>query len=101
MQLVYWNKTRIYNISRVGNNSSTYHDPLYDCRQGGGGNHMCKQCIFVTASTDNIAIFKVKVTAFFGDVIPRSLVEIYRLVREESDTSIEVYLYVFIYQVTD
>jgi len=34
-------------------------------------------------------------------MIPRSLVEIYRLVREESDTSIEVYLYVFIYQVTE
>jgi hypothetical protein len=34
MQLVYWNRTRIYNISRVRNNSSTYYDPLYDCHSG-------------------------------------------------------------------
>jgi len=76
MQLVYWNKTRIYNISRVGNNSSKYYGSLYDCRSGteepvgtgDEGNRMCKQCIFVAASTDTIAIFKVKITAFFWEM---------------------------------
>jgi len=62
---------------------------------------MCKQCTFVAASTDTIAVFKVKTTAFFGDVIPRSVVEIYRRVREEPDASIEVYLNVCVYQVTE
>ena len=67
----------------------------------GGGNRTCKQCTFVAASTDTIAILKVKTTAFFGNMIPRRLVEIYRRVREERDASNEGYLNVCVYQVTE
>jgi hypothetical protein len=85
MQCVYWNKTRIYNISRVGGitvrrTTAGFTTVVQEQRspylQGGGENRMCKQCTFVAASTDTIAMFKLKTTAFFGDVIPRSLVEI-------------------------